>query len=527
MKGGMDGMKGLTATGVRRGTVRKRLGAGVLTALAGAAAALLPACKVSPDYKRPPLEVPGGYKSATTMESSTEPGFGQDWWVVFGDAELNGLEERAVYGNQNVKAAMARVAQARAALTVTRSQFYPVVTADPSVTRSRSAAGRSGSGATATNIRIPFDVSYEVDIWGRISRSVEAGKAQVKEFEAAFAVVLQTLEADVASDYFSLRSLDRQSAILTREIDEYRQQENLIQQKVDAEIANSKLDLAQVQSVLETTITQEADLRRQRADFEHAIAVLLGVPPAEFSLPVREQRLAAPAIPAGLPVDLLYRRPDVAEAEQTLIAANANVGVAMANFYPVVTLTGAGGFESFDLQHVANWQSTFWSLGPDVSIPLFTGGRLTGQLRQAKAQYDEILADYRQAVLTAFQDVEDNLSDLHLRAESAAAADRAVTASRQYRELSDVEYRQGIIDALTLIDADRTLQQAEITQAQIEAARLTSTVLLIKSLGGAWNQADPTRMPVPFPGAATLPAGTMPAIGEAMTAPASAPALGR
>ncbi|HVX85314.1 MAG TPA: efflux transporter outer membrane subunit [Phycisphaerae bacterium] len=514
----------IRATGVRRGMSGKRLCAGSLALVLGAAAALLPACKVSPDYKRPPLNVPGEFKSATTMSSSTEPAFGQDWWVVFGDAELNALEERAVYGNQNVKAAMARVAEARAALRVTRSQFYPVVTADPSVTRSRAGAGRSGSGVTSTNIRIPFDVSYEVDIWGRISRSVEAGKAQLKEFEAAFAVVLQTLEADVASDYFSLRLLDRQSAILTREIEEYRRQENLIQQKVDAQIANSKLDLAQVQSVLETTVTQEADLRRQRAEFEHAIAVLLGVPPAEFSLEVREQTLAAPGIPAGLPVDLLYRRPDVAEAEQALIAANANVGVAMANFYPVVTLTGAAGFESFDLQHVANWQSTFWSLGPDVSIPLFTGGRLTGQLRQAKATYDEILADYRQAVLTAFQDVEDNLSDLHLRAESEAAAEKAVAAASEYRRLSDIEYRQGIIDALTLIDADRTLQQAEITEAQIEAARLTSTVLLIKSLGGAWNEAEPTRMPVPFP----PPTGTgpMPETMPSMTRPASAPAMG-
>ncbi len=473
--------------------------AGVLSA---ALVAALPACKISPDYKRPPMPEAATFKSATTRNTGAAA-ISPDWWTLFNDPDLTSLEQQAIYANQDLKAAMARVAQARASLSVARAQFYPVITADPSVTRSRAAAGRSGFSATTTDIRIPFDLSYEVDIWGRVSRNVEAARAQVNQFAADFAVVLQTLQADIAQDYFNLRSLDTQSQILLRQIDEYRRQESLVQTRLNAGVDNP-LALVQVQTQLQSTIAQEADLRRQRALFEHALATLLGQPPAAFNLPPKSLNLAPPLVPPGLPSDLLSRRPDVFEAEQSLIAANANVGVALANFYPTLTLTGAAGIQSFNLQSLTDWQSRFFSLGPNLSIPLFEGGRLKGSLQQARARYDELLANYRQALLTAYRDVEDNLSDLHLRAQAADAQDQAVAAAREYLRLSNIQYRQGIINSLQLIDADRTLQTTELTAIQIHTARLTATVLLIKSLGGAWDPQHPLALPP-----TTIPTATL------------------
>jgi multidrug efflux system outer membrane protein len=448
------------------------------------------------------------FKSATTRNTGAAA-ISPEWWTLFNDPDLTSLEQQAIYANQDLKAAMARVAQARASLSVARAQFYPVITADPSVTRSRAAAGRSGFSATTTDIRIPFDLSYEVDIWGRVSRNVEAARAQINVFTNDFAVVLQTLQADIAQNYFNLRSLDTQSEILTRQIAEYRRQESLVQTRLGAGVDNP-LALVQVQTQLQSTIAQEADLRRQRAQFEHALALLLGEPPASFALAPKTLTLTAPLVPPGLPSDLLARRPDVLEAEQALIAANANVGVAIANFYPTLTLTGSAGLQSFNIQSVVDWQSRFLSLGPNLSIPLFEGGRLKGSLRQAKARYDELLANYRQSLLTAYRDVEDNLSDLHLRAQAADAQEQAVNAAREYLRLSNIQYRQGIINSLQLIDADRTLQTTELTAAQIQAARLTATVLLIKSLGGGWDPHNamalpPTSMPTAAPFFAAQP----------------------
>jgi multidrug efflux system outer membrane protein len=464
--------------------------AGVLSA---ALAAALPACQVSPNYARPPMPTTAAFKSVTTRNAGAAA-ITNHWWTLFNDPDLTSLEEQALYANQDLRAAMARVAQARASLTVARSQFYPLITADPSITRSRAAAGRSGNSSTTTDIRIPFDLSYEVDIWGRVSRNVEAARAQINVFTNDFAVVLQTLQADIAQNYFNLRSLDTQSEILTRQIAEYRRQESLVQTRLGAGVDNP-LALVQVQTQLQSTIAQEADLRRQRAQFEHALALLLGLPPSSFTLEPKTLTLTAPLVPPGLPSDLLARRPDVLEAEQALIAANANVGVAIANFYPTLTLTGSAGLQSFNLQSVVDWQSRFLSLGPNLSIPLFEGGRLKGSLQQAKARYDELLANYRQSLLAAYRDVEDNLSDLHLRAEAADAQEQAVNAAREYQRLSNIQFRQGIINSLQLIDADRTLQTTELTAAQIHAARLTATVLLIKSIGGGWDPQHPTALP--------------------------------
>ena len=448
-----------------------------------------------------------------------QPRLASNWWELFGDPDLNGLERTAIVANPDVKAAMERVIEARAAAGVVASQFYPVVGADPSVTRSRAGALRRGSkGTTSTDIRIPFDVSYEVDIWGRVSRSVEAANAQTAQFAADFAVVLQTLEADLAEDYFNLRSLDSQDLILRQTTESYRHQLALTQQLLEARL-DSPLEVAQVRTLLEQAIAQEVSIRQQRAVFEHAIAVLIGRPPSAVSIPVRALDITPPYVPAGLPAAMLGRRPDVAEAEQTLVQANAQVGVAIADFYPTVTLTGAAGFESFDLQHLANWQSTFLSFGPDVSVPLFTGGRLSASLQQAKARYEEVLANYRKSLLTAFQDVEDALSNLHLQAEQEDAQSRAVDAAREYYNLSLLQQQQGLLTMLQLIDADRTLLSSELALAQVKSSRLVSTVLLIKALGGGWNPRQPTTRPATQPAALTF----LPPAGLPTTMPATAP----
>jgi multidrug efflux system outer membrane protein len=512
--------------------------------LAGGAllCALAASCEVGPNYRRPELGLDASYKSATTQEAAGIPRLGRDWWRLFGDPVLDDLERQALAANTDIQAAVARVAQARQATRSTASQFYPVVTFDPSINRSRSPSngvfisgngttvtpvtpgpttgpstgggGRSSGGGgvagrTTTSVRIPFDLSYEIDIWGRVRRSVEAADAQQRASEADFEVVLQTLEADVAQNYFTLRSLDAQIDILHRTVDSYWRQVELTETQLRAGIVGPT-DAYQARAQLSATETQEIDNRRQRADVEHALAVLLGRPPAGLSIAPMPLDLPTPVLPAaGLPADLLRRRPDVAEAEYALAAASAQVGVSEAEFYPTVRLTGAAGFQSLDLQHALDWEQRVWSIGPSVTFPIFEGGRLEANLAQSKARFDELLANYRGSVFQAIRDVEDSLTDLHHRADMAAAQERAVAASREYVRLSTIQYKQGLVNSLVVIDAERTLLSNELSAAQILNQRLVSTVLLIKSLGGGWD--------------VSLPPASFPPAGPPMTRPASAP----
>jgi len=470
--------------------------------------AAITSCTVGPNYQRPGQNVPTTFKSASTRESD-QPSLASNWWQLFGDPTLNKLEEDAILANTDLQAAMARVAQARAAARVTQSQFYPVVTLDPSMVRSRTPSGRvtssgavggtlSSGGRTSNNYRIPFDVSYEVDIWGRIRRLNQASLAQVRSTEDAFEVVLQTLEADVAQDYFAIRSLDAQSKILSQNAESFRQQVSLTETQQRAGLVGP-IDVRQAETQLNSTIAQEVETRRQRADLEHALAVLLGRPPSELTVNVQPLDLAPPTIPAGLPSDLLRRRPDVAQAEEDLIAANAQVGVATALYYPTVRLTGAAGFESVDLEHALDWENRIWSIGPSISFPIFNGGQLDANLAETKAKYEELAATYRGSVLAAFRDVEDSLTDLHLRADAAQAQNDAVKSAREYLRLSQVQYKGGLIPYLQVIDAERTLLTAELSAAQILNQRLASTVLLIKSLGGGWNPDHPATVPTTQP----------------------------
>jgi multidrug efflux system outer membrane protein len=468
---------------------------------------MIVSCRVGPNYQRPPMDVPTTYKSATTQNAQAAHLITQ-WWQLFADPDLTRLEEEAIRANPDLQAAMERVAQARAAARIVQSQFYPQITLDPAVSwglaagssSNNNSGSRNGNNVVgATAVRVPFDLGYEIDIWGRVARSVEAANAATRASADDFAVVMQTLEADVAQNYMTLRSLERQDEILVRNVELYRRQLALTLQKRQAGIAGG-LDVAQAQAQLDQTITQQLEIRRQRTDTEHALAILTGKAPAQFGISANGAQMEVPQIPVGLPADLLRHRPDVAEAEQNLVAANANVGVAIADFYPTVRLTGAAGFENVSIERAVDWQNVLLSFGPSVSVPIFEGGLLQAQLEQARARYRELVASYRSALLSALRDVEVSLNDVHSRSDALVAQERAVNSSREYLRLAQIEYQQGIISLLQLIDADRTLLTAELTQEQLRNDRLISTVLLIKALGGGWYPASPTSRP-----ATTLP----------------------
>jgi multidrug efflux system outer membrane protein len=463
-----------------------------ITIFAGALALAAASCTVGPDYQRPPLEVPAGYRSAAP-EDAKAPKFGKDWWKLFGDPTLTRLEEQAIGSNQDLKAAVARVAEARAAARIAGSESFPALTFDPSADRTRSSgnvARAGGKASTSTDLRLPFDLSYEVDLWGRVRRSIEAAEAQALASVDNLAVVLHTIEADVALNYFTLRSLDSQIQIVGRTVESYQRQITLLQTQFKAGLVG-RINIVQAESQLYAAQSQLTDLRRQRADVEHALATLIGRPPTEVTLAPQPLEQPPPAVPAGLPADLLRRRPDVAEAEQTLAAASAQIGVAVAQFYPDLRLTSTAGFESLDVRHLADWQSRIWSIGAGALVPIFAGGRLRANLRQAEARYDEMVATYRSSILVAFREVEDALTDLHLRADAAKAQAQAVESSREYLRLAETQYQQGLQSYFLVIDAERTLLSNELLAAQILNQRMASTVLLIKALGAGWDPEEP------------------------------------
>lgn len=501
---------------------------------------LLAGCITGPDYKRPSLNVPNAYKSAMAGEE-TQPTLGQDWWLIFQDPELDALMKEALKANQDLKAAMARVAQSRASTASVRSSFFPVVTMNPSATRSGTPGADASSGSTdklseaastlsqvagiirqvnalssgtatsgttgssmqtsasnasvettSDSFRVPFDLSYEIDIWGKLRRSYEAAKAQMQASVCDLEVVRQTLLADLAQNYFTARSLDAQDQIISRNMALYEEQADLTQKQFKAGLAG-ETNYLQAKVQLESTRAQLVDVRRQRADLEHAIAILLGRPPVEFTLEVRPLDLSPPVVPAGLPSDLLKRRPDVAEAEQNLMAACAEIGVAKAEFFPSLKLTGSAGFQSAEFKDALDWRNRVWSIGPSISLPIFEGGKLRANLRKAKARYDELLAVYRGTVLAAFGDVEDSLTDLHMRADVAEAEASAVAAAREYLRLTQIRYQTGTVDYLNMIDAEKSLLSNELSEIQTLNQRMISTVLLVKALGGGWESPGPVQ----------------------------------
>ena len=451
---------------------------------------------VGPDYKQPTNSVPANYKAVELGAwkegrplDSVSKG---NWWAIFQDTELNDLESRALSANQDLKAAVARVDQARASARVARSEFLPNLNLDPSFTRQRFSQNQvpNFGVATANTFNAPLDLSYEVDLWGRVRRGFESARADAQASLAAFHNILLTLHADVAQNYFALRALDAEIATVSGTVDLRKEQVRLVRSRFEGGIGN-ELDIARAETEQATTEAEAAELARRRAELENAIAILVGSNPSTFrlaALGTTNWNPQPPVIPAGLPADLLERRPDVADAERQLASANARIGVAKAAFFPVLTLTGSGGYVSGDLDSLFKWDSRTWSLGPSLSLPLFAGGRNRANYKRSQAAYDEAVARYRQRVLVAFGDVENSLAGTRHLIDQAAAQQRAVANARRAADLATDRYRSGIVSYIEVVDASRDALQAERANAQLAGQRLIAAVQLIKALGGGWEQ---------------------------------------
>jgi NodT family efflux transporter outer membrane factor (OMF) lipoprotein len=455
----------------------------------------LAGCTVGPKYNRPAAAVPASYKEAQNWQPAqpSDTALRGKWWEVYGDLVLNPLEEQIDVSNQTLKAAQAQFQQARAAIRFARADYYPTLTVNPSASRIRESgnqpfAGPFSSGVTANEFVIPFDVTYEPDVWGRVRRSVEAARSGAQASAADVETVRLSLQAELALDYFQVRSLDAEIQLLNSTASAYEKALELTQNRYRGGVA-SQVDVAQAQTQLETTRAQAIDLQVRRAQFEHAIAVLVGKPPSDFSLPVAPLSTGPPQIPPGIPSQLLERRPDVASAERRMAAANANIGVARSAYYPAITLTGTGGFESAVITTLIQGPSGLWSVGAAALETVFEGGKRRAVSQQAQAAYDQTVANYRQTALTAIQEVEDNLAALRILEEEAKTQDEAVRAARHSLELSNNRYKGGVATYLEVVITQGATLSNERTAVQIHAQRMTASVLLVKALGGGWDPA--------------------------------------
>lgn len=476
-----------------------------------AALLVLTGCAAAPPYDPPRADVPASFKEAAggnwKAAQPAEDAHRGRWWAVFGDPVLDRLQERAAEANQNLKAAVARLAQARARLGEARADRYPRVDAGAGPTRQRPSPASRGLPAEAdtsptTLWRAQASVAYEVDLFGRVAASVDAASAQAQQGEALLRSVQLAVQADVAQAYFLVRELDAGQELYGGTVALRARTLTLVQRRYD-EGDISELDLARARTELASARSEALDIARQRAAAEHALAILLGEAPADFDLPARPLARLAVAVPPGLPSDLLERRPDIAAAERAMAAANARVGVARTAFFPRLELTGALGYESAQLGDLFNWSSRTFLLGPLVgtmlTLPIFDGGRREAGLHAARAAYEEEAANYRQTVLTAFREVEDNLANLRILAGQYRAQDEAVASAARAARLSQIQYREGSVSYLDVIDADRSVLQQRRVATRLDGELARSTVNLIRALGGGWDGHAPARAPAAPP----------------------------
>lgn len=461
----------------------------------------LAGCAVGPNYHRPSAPVPPAYKEegpppeATSGEwKPAEPREGLPrgrWWEVFGDPALNALEEQVSISNQNVAQAEAQYRAARAAARGARADFFPAVAASGSATRSHSASGSSapGAGSTADSFQVSGDFTWEIDVWGRIRRSVEAGVAAAQASGADLENARLSFQAELASDYFDLRGVDAQKQLLDTTAAGYERALKLTSDRFQQGVV-SAVDVAQAQTQLSTTRAQAIDLALTRAQLEHAIAVLVGKPPAELSIPDAPLTEAPPSIPVVVPSELLERRPDIASAERQVAAANARIGVAVAAFFPTLGLSGSGGYAGSAISKLFTLPNRFWSLGASLVGTIFEGGKRRAAKEQAEAQYDAAVAGYRQAVLSALQEVEDDLAALRILSEEAVQQADAVTAAERALSLAQTRYQGGITSYLEVITAQSAALADERTNVLLRQRRMTAAVDLVKALGGGWSASE-------------------------------------
>ncbi|MEJ0002729.1 MAG: efflux transporter outer membrane subunit [Pararobbsia sp.] len=476
-------------------------------------------CSLTPDYQKPDLGLPTAFKETPldvkdagtwkTAAPSEQLARGE-WWAVFDDPALDDLEKQAMASNQDLAAAAARLKEARGLLQNARSAFFPTLDGGFGPTREKVSPASleltpDTSAAPETLWRAQGTVSYEVDLFGRVAANAAAAKADTEQSAALYRSVLLALQADVAENYYKLRELDSEADVFTKTVTLREQTLKLVQHRFDdGDI--SELDLAQAKSELASARSDALGVARMRAVSEHALAVLLGKTPTQFSMPANPIVAVDVTVPPGLPSSLLERRPDIAAAERAMAAANSRIGIARAAYFPSLSLTGSGGFESATLGEIFNWSSRVFLLGPlagtALTVPIFDGGARAGNLAKARGKYEEQVAVYRQQVLVAFQEVEDNLSNLRILTDQLKQENLAVAASSRAEQLSQTQYTEGTIAYLDVIDSQRTVLQAQRAAVQLVGAQMVSRVDLIRALGGGWDgspavPAEPTAKAVP------------------------------
>jgi multidrug efflux system outer membrane protein len=455
---------------------------------------MLTGCAVGPNYARPGVASPAGWKEAAVVTNA--PILPTEWWTLFNDAELNALETQAIGANQDLKIAVARVTEARAIARGSKADLYPTLSANRAYSNNRASenvASLPGQDQVYDYHSGSFDLNYELDVWGRVRRTIEASTADAAAVTMDLQVVLLTLTADVARNYQLLRSLDNERLVIeatialrkdTLRLQQTRNQAGLIN---EVDVTRARTELASVEAELHA-------VTRDRAQVEHALAVLCGESPANFSVVAKATSVIPPEVPVGLPSSLLQRRPDVVAAERQLEAASARIGVAKAAFFPTIKLTGAAGLASTDLGSFLEWPSRVWSIGPSVHFPIFEGGRNTANLKAAEARFEQNVAAYRGSILNAFREVEDSLSDLSTLTAQMDAINRALVSARDTTALANERYQQGLTSYLDVVDAQREALKAERQDAQLRGRRAIATILLAKALGGGWQANDAVAM---------------------------------
>jgi NodT family efflux transporter outer membrane factor (OMF) lipoprotein len=473
------------------------------TTLLLAHALLLAGCSVGPKYKTPTAttQMPSAYKEMGNWKTAqpNDQNLGGNWWEIFHDPQLNELEQQINISNQNLKAATAQYQQARAVLRYNRADYYPTLTANPSATRERYSNNRAPesslfNGITFNDFTIPLNLSYEVNAWGRVSRNVEYYREQAQVSAADLAVVNISMHATLAVDYFAARTLDTEEKLLLDTVKQYEQALQLNEDRYHGGLA-SEVEVEQAKTILETTRAQAVDVGVARSQYEHAVAVLIGKPPANFSLPPLPLTAPPPPIPVGVPSELLERRPDIAAAERQVAAANTQIGLAKLAYYPVINLVASGGFDSGTLTTLLQGPSAIWGVGASAAFTVFDVGRRRALSDEAKTGYDYTVANYRETALTAFQQVEDNLAALRILEREAGVQDTAVQAAQRSLELSVTRYDGGVTSYLEVITAQNAALADEVTAVNILGRRMASAVQLIQALGGGWDRSTLPQRP--------------------------------
>ena len=465
---------------------------------------IMAGCSFAPKYQRPAVETPTDYKELTekspALTNIWTPAQPSDaivrgkWWEIYDDPRLNALEEQVSISNQNVAAAFANFLSARALVKQARAQLYPTLAFNPDVTRSRqqfssTRATTSPGAATLTDYSLPLDATWQLDLWGRIRNTEKANAFEAEATVADLENTRLTAQAELAADFFQLHSQDALMQLYRDTVKAYRESFELTQVRFQTGIASDE-DVAQAETQLKTAEAQATNLSILRAQLEHAIALLIGKPPAALTIPAEPPHTNLPAIPFGVPSVLLERRPDIAAAERRVAEANARIGVAKAAYYPNVTLSASAGLQSISTANLLNWSSRFWSVGANLAETIFDAGLRKATVEQFRAEYDNTVARYRQTVLTAFQQVEDNLSSLRILAAQVAQQEDAVKASERYVNLAADRYKLGIDSYLNVITAQTAYLQNRQTLVNLRQQQMTASVQLVEAIGGGWKDSD-------------------------------------